>query len=364
MKVFSALAVAVALTIPSTASIASFQVAATTASNQPDVIAKIVSSSRDSVVLIETFDAAHNSLALGSGFIVSTDGKILTNFHVIKGASSAVAKLANGSLFAIDGMIVGSEPDDVALLKVSGNGLRALRLGNSSDVVAGQHVIALGSPLGLQNTVSDGIVSALRTVDTRTWIQTTAPISPGNSGGPLLDLDGKVIGIITAYIRGGENLNLAIPINAAKTLVSSALKPVALNNIGQSPSAGQTPPYAASIQSQSTIWSSLTSNHHFKVHVDGDHVYAEWVDIPADLQSAGAFSTIDVNKNGNIWTGKNRGFTTFTNGGGCHFEFDAEITSMSPTRIEGRVQAATSFNPQTCAGMRPKWADFVWVLAE
>lgn len=191
-------------------------------------IPEIAKLSQNAVVLIETFDASHNPMAQGSGFIISADGKIVTNFHVIEGADSALVKMSNGAFFPVEGVLVESRADDLAEIKVSGHNLPHLALGDQKDLVVGDHVVAIGNPLGLENTVSDGIVSAIREDEDSSLIQTTAPISPGNSGGPLLNLDGKVVGILAFKIKGGENLNFAVGIDALKTLMVSAHPPTPL----------------------------------------------------------------------------------------------------------------------------------------
>src|SRR6266568_1087553 len=151
--------------------------------NREPTVTSVVKSSVDRVVLIVVSDAQGAELGQGSGFIVSSDGKILTNYHVIEGAHSAVVKLTNGAIFYVAGTLGVNEHGDLALLKVTGKNLPPIPLGDSNDVFVGDRVIAIGSPLGLQNTVADGIVSAIREESSgRKWIQTTAPASPGNSG--------------------------------------------------------------------------------------------------------------------------------------------------------------------------------------
>ena len=187
-------------------------------------VAEIVRQTKSAVVQIVVADKAGNDLALGSGFIVSADGKIVTNFHVIKGAYSATAKLANGSYFPVEGVLAADADEDLVLLKVQGKGLQFLTLSATTGIQVGEHVIAIGSPLGLEGTVSDGIVSALReeTLGKR-WIQTTAPVSHGNSGGPLLNMAGSVVGVITwgVDLKEAQNLNFAVPSGKVKTLLTS-----------------------------------------------------------------------------------------------------------------------------------------------
>ena len=120
-------------------------------------IADIVRASSPAVVLIETLDASANPVAQGSGFIISPDGRIATNYHVIEGADSATVRMSNGAFFIVDGVLAESAADDVAVVKVKGTGLPFLPLGDAKSVAVGQRVIAMGSPEGLQGTVSDGI---------------------------------------------------------------------------------------------------------------------------------------------------------------------------------------------------------------
>src|SRR5437773_10889986 len=175
-------------------------------------VSQLVKSSIDAVVLIVVNDASGKSVLEGSGFLVSSDGRIVTNHHVIAGASSATVKLNNGAFFPVEGIIADDPEHDLALIKVPGKNLPYLGLGDSDSLTVGQRVLAIGSPLGIENSVSDGIVSGFRKFeDGKNWIQTTAPASHGNSGGPLLVMDGKVAGVLTWKAGAGENLNFAVP---------------------------------------------------------------------------------------------------------------------------------------------------------
>src|SRR6267378_725166 len=175
-------------------------------------LSQLVKSSIDAVVLIVVNDASGKLVLEGSGFLVSPDGRIVTNHHVIASASSATVKLNNGAFFPIEGIIADDPEHDLALIKVAGKNLPYLSLEDSDSLTVGQRVLAIGSPLGLENSVSDGIVSGFRKFeDGKNWIRTTAPASHGNSGGPLLVMDGKVAGVLTWKAGEGENLNFAAP---------------------------------------------------------------------------------------------------------------------------------------------------------
>jgi serine protease Do len=162
--------------------------------------------------------------SLGSGFIIDEEGYIVTNNHVIDNADQIKVRLSNGDEY--DARLIGRDPKtDLALIKIDGaNGLSPLTLGDSEEIKVGTWVMAIGSPFGLEQTVTAGIVSAKKRVigagPYDDFIQTDASINPGNSGGPLLDLQGRVVGINTAIVASGQGIGFAIPINMAKTIVA------------------------------------------------------------------------------------------------------------------------------------------------
>ncbi len=159
---------------------------------------------------------------VGSGFVMNREGYILTNNHVVEGADRIKVKLAEGK--ELDGKIVGRDPKtDLALVKVEpGPNLHPLALGNSDALKVGNWVVAVGSPFGLEQTVTAGIVSAKgRVIGSGPYddfIQTDASINPGNSGGPLINMQGEVVGINTAIIASGQGIGFAIPINMARQI--------------------------------------------------------------------------------------------------------------------------------------------------
>jgi len=183
-----------------------------------------------SIVSIVMSDKGGHPIAQGSGFLISKDGQVVTNYHVIRHGSSAVVKFPDGTFFAVDGVLVTHEDRDVTILKVHGTGFKALTLGDSDRLRVGEEVVAIGNPLSLESTVSNGIVSAFRTDENEggKFVQITAPISPGSSGGPLFNMAGEVVGITTSHIKGGENLNFAIPINDMKPMIEVCLSAVAV----------------------------------------------------------------------------------------------------------------------------------------
>jgi S1-C subfamily serine protease len=162
----------------------------------------------------------------GTGFVVDATGTIVTNHHVVAGASGVRIKFLSGTVYDVVELLSDDTALDLALLHIDSStpseggakvDLTPLALGDSDAVVVGERAISIGNPLGLEHTLTDGLVSARRIYKGRQWIQMSVPVSPGNSGGPLFNMRGEVIGITTAKV-GGENLNLAIPVNELKKL--------------------------------------------------------------------------------------------------------------------------------------------------
>jgi hypothetical protein len=183
-------------------------------------VAAIAKQANGAVVSIVVSDKGGHPVAQGSGFLISKDGRVVTNYHVIRSGTSAVIKLPDGAFFVVDGVLASDKDRDVAIIKTHGNNFRTLTLGDSDRLQVGEEVVAIGSPLSLESTVSNGIVSGIRAVDHKTGklLQITVPISPGSSGGPLFNMAGEVVGITTSHLVGGENLNFAIPIDDVKYL--------------------------------------------------------------------------------------------------------------------------------------------------
>jgi len=165
------------------------------------------------------------SRSLGSGFLISADGYILTNNHVVEKADKVSVKLQKGEKI-IQAKVIGTDPEtDLALIKIdNGSSLPYLKLGDSAKMRVGEWVMAIGNPFGLAHTVTQGIISAKGRIigagPYDDFIQTDASINPGNSGGPLLNLDGEVIGINTAIVAAGQGIGFAVPANIAKDVVN------------------------------------------------------------------------------------------------------------------------------------------------
>jgi S1-C subfamily serine protease len=163
----------------------------------------------------------------GSGFIIDTDGKLITNAHVVEGVQKVKVTLKNGQIFP--GQVLGIDPvTDIAVVKIDAKNLPTVAFGKTQQLNPGEWAIAIGNPLGLDNTVTVGIISALDRSSTEvgvpdkrvSFIQTDAAINPGNSGGPLLNATGEVIGINTAIRADAQGLGFAIPIETARRIAN------------------------------------------------------------------------------------------------------------------------------------------------
>lgn len=168
---------------------------------------------------------------LGSGFVIDTEGHILTNAHVVNQADTVEVSFADGRTF--EGTVLGEDPvTDIAVVRVPAEDLQAVEFGDSQRLQPGQWAIAIGNPLGLQETVTVGVISgtersssAVGVADKRIdFIQTDAAINPGNSGGPLLNARGQVIGVNTAIIQGAQGLGFAIPIDTARQIAEQLIE--------------------------------------------------------------------------------------------------------------------------------------------
>lgn len=335
-------------------------------SSAQEDVADVVKRSSDAVVLIVISNSAGQETALGSGFLVSADGEIVTNYHVIKEAHSAIVKLSNGAFFPVSGVLASDADKDLAIIKVSGKNLPFLTLGDIDKLHVGDHVVAIGSPLGLEGTASDGIVSALRDVANKKWIQTTAPVSRGNSGGPLLEMSDRVVGVITwgVNLELGQNLNFAVPCSEVQVLLITAHQQVkSLDSVASKSDGSFT----------GTVWTSITTGHDYNIRQDADYMYIDWVNVPLDVKTAGGFARSELKKSPDgKWRGKGHqrlpctytravtGLHNFTNW--CSRDDDIEIDLMSGKRIEGIITGSEKFDCKKCeaqGGVEHK--PFTWI---
>src|SRR3989475_4619704 len=193
-----------------------------------DSLPELVRRAKPSVVAVATYDAKGEPLATGSGFFLRP-GQVLTNLHVIRGAFRAEIRTLDGKgrVFPVGGMLSVDDEGDLALLSVNIPAERARPLEISTVLPEdGEKIFVIGNPLRLEGSVSDGIVSAVREVpDLGRIIQVTAPVSHGNSGSPLFNMHGEVIGIVTVKVTNGQNINLALGVSRIAALRGGELMP-------------------------------------------------------------------------------------------------------------------------------------------
>jgi tetratricopeptide (TPR) repeat protein len=185
----------------------------------PDILARV----HEAVVTIVTYDSGDKPLSQGSGFIATPDGLVVTCWHVVAGASKIKVVRRGGAEWTAQGIVAADAERDFAIVKVAGKNLPTIPLGDSDKVRQGDRVVAISSPLGLDQTASEGIISSVRALpDGQKVLQTTAAVSEGSSGGPVLDGQGRVVAIAAFVIAGGQSLNFAVPVNAIKARLAGA----------------------------------------------------------------------------------------------------------------------------------------------
>jgi S1-C subfamily serine protease len=193
------------------------------------------------VVLIDVRTASDSRQ--GSGFLIDPSGIIVTNYHVIRDARSASVKLASGDIYDQVSILAQDQRRDIAVIRIAGFEMPTLPLGNSDAVRIGTPVVLVGSPLGLENTVSTGIVSGRRQEpEGFQLLQITAPASQGSSGGAVLSADGNVIGVAVSQLRSGQNLNFAVPINYARGILQQVGETPPVRVLGPMSAAGAEAP--------------------------------------------------------------------------------------------------------------------------
>lgn len=325
-----------------------------------------------SVVLIKGTTASGE--ALGSGFLLSNDGKIATNLHVIRDLRSGAVQLSSGEVFDGFSVLAFDERKDLAVIKIAGFDLIPADLGNSNNIAVGESVIALGSPRGLNGTITTGVVSALRDhPDGFKMVQTDAAVNPGNSGGPLVNAKGEVIGVVVGKWKDSEGLNFALPINYVRGMLSALGEPMTLDALRQKLGATTDVFSQTRTPAMAARWKSLTAGGVHSVRVDGEHLYAERVNI--DPNSGLNFQLYDLAKTGDGYKGRIRmgarcqykdtwspDFKVNT----CVLENNIEMSVVSPSRIEGRAvfpPKGAEFNCKKCTYSKPnsEWHTFVWI---
>lgn len=311
----------------------------------------------------------------GSGFIVDPAGVIVTNLHVVQGLKTAAVKLANGDVYDQVQVKAFDERKDLAVIQIQGFSLPILELGNSDEVQPGAPVTLVGNPLGLEGSVSTGVVSGIRNEGGFRVIQTDAAANPGNSGGPLLDGQGKVVGVLTFKLGGAESLNFCIPINYARGMLTIASSTFSLEELAQRLGKTEDLFSGKAVAVFPSRWKSLASGTIKVVRIDGNYVYVETV-FP-DSQQPRRFNASELKKAGDKYVGTTRsggpcswvGFTPFVGQeekwNNCSFQYAIEISLLSPTRIEGQFMGYppnTKFDCGKCSYKgKQAWQPFTWI---
>jgi len=348
--------------------------------NQPQVASRLFDSAEitrkiaPAVVLIK--GKTESGELLGTGFIITSDGKIATNLHVVQNLRSGGVQLASCDKYDSFSVLAFDERKDIAILKIPGFDLPSVTLGNSNSVEVGEPVLIVGNPLGLQGSVTTGVISSVRDDPSGGGfkvLQTDAAANPGNSGGPLVNRQSEVIGLITFKIVGGENLNFAIPVNYLRGLTDSPASAMSLDELrlklANAPDVFKSEVFP-------TRWKSLTSGTTKIIRRDGDRVYVETV-LPDSEKNAGCFNLSELQKKEDIFAGMGRSscICQYTKGLGVYArtysnrftdQSEIEITKMSPTRIEGRYMVRvkeTKFDCQKGSFSKPptEWETFAWI---
>jgi hypothetical protein len=312
-------------------------------------------------VQIRTFDATGQPIAFGSGFVVEDSGTIATNHHVIAGAAKAQIRLSSGASFPADAILADDEKQDLALLHVDGKNLPTLPL-SREEADVGDRVVAIGSPLELENSISEGIVSGYRIVGDAQWVQTTAAASPGNSGGPLINQKREVVGVITWKLTKGESLNFAAPAGSLRRMLKTKIS----MPFGTASSSATALSSVISAPRESRLWTSTQTGRDYKIKFDGDYAYSERVNVPSEIKSV-AFIRAELKRSGNTWKGKSYSYLPYIDRwswGGvkwCRIEDELTITKVTETRIEGITISWNKLDVRNCKAKDPKPMEFALI---
>jgi S1-C subfamily serine protease len=314
------------------------------------------------------------AIVAGTGFIVDPSGIVVTNYHVVKGAERIEVRLATGETYDVSGIRAVDRHRDIAVIQFPGFKEPTVTLGDSDTIGPGESIIVIGNALGmLENSVTSGVVSAIRDIDGEKLIQMDAPISPGNSGGPVVNSHGEVVAITVARLKAGVNLNFSIPINFARGFVSQPVQPglAAVKETEQDLSLFADPADSGS-KGSTKRWISLTSGTVRTVTVSDDIVLSKVILTP-QAEQQGAKTWLELKKQGDKWVGTGhvhfpctymapfKGLVQKV----CQIDSPAEITSMTATKIEGNTTtypSNTEFQCRSCAADKPmERKSFTWI---
>lgn len=309
--------------------------------------------------------------SLGSGFIVSEDGKIATNAHVIMNMSAGSVKLQNGEEHGPFKVLGIDLKHDLAVIEIRASGLPTLPLRDSDTVRIGDKVVILGAPVGLDGTLTSGAVSAVRPLMGTTLIQFDATVNPGSSGGPMLDADGKVAAVVSSGIPGAaRNIGFAIPANALHDLLGNLRDSWSLDEMRDLLKGGIE---WVDIDPKlfSKYWRRQGKDLLLQLEVSESSIAAS-VMFPGEVAAAGLSARYVIEKRDIRWLGaveERRPCLSATYPRViekvCSVTHEVQMTLLTPYRIEGRLNTPTSaFDCRRCAYQEGStWQDFVWIPA-
>ena len=320
-----------------------------------------------------------DGVSAGTGFIVESSGVIVTNLHVIEGARRVVVKLHSGEQYSKVMVASYDEGRDLAVIQIPGVDLPSLNLGNSDDVKVGATAYAIGNPLGLEESVTKGIVSSVRVGDDGTKIiQTNTAVSPGNSGGPLVNEEGEVIGIVTFKRRRGENLNFAMPVNYARALLEFETL-MSLDELSKELGKQEVSLFSeADAESEDSLtgtWFSLSDITERELTQRGEYLYGSY-NLDDRAEDVVRNGTLDLKRDGpdyykgNSTSNWNCAWGSIANY--CSTVHKVELRVVTPNRVEGAVESARYHSGwskqeyrkwcESCGSALPQvWLDFVWI---
>ncbi|MFL5382743.1 MAG: S1C family serine protease [Longimicrobiaceae bacterium] len=187
---------------------------------------QIAARAHAALLMIRALGENGDTLGLGTGFVVSPDGRFVTNYHVIQEAARLSVKLLDGAEYHDVSLVAADPASDLALMQIPGaSGLAALPMGSDLQMEVGDRVFVMGNPLGMGGTFTDGMVSGKRPLEGVAMLQISAPISAGSSGGPVMNERGEVVGVATMMVMGGQNLNMAVPVRYLSPMLAARAEP-------------------------------------------------------------------------------------------------------------------------------------------
>jgi len=316
---------------------------------------------------------ATNGSAEGSGFIISSDGKIVTCLHVVEGLTKGAVRLPSGEIFDEFTVRAFDKRKDLAIIQIPGADLPKAELANSDEIQPGEPVYLFGNPLEFQGTVTAGVVSAVRLLpEGYKVIQTDAAANPGNSGGPLVNSQGKVIGVLSFKRRQAENLNFAVPINYIRGMMETLQSPITLIEL-RTRLANVSDVFKS--DSLAVTWKSITTGRIMNLRWDGVTLYVEPILSDFERQQ-GVYEIGELHKQGTEYVGYRRlTFSCQYRTGTeirtrvCNKEFSIKINSVKPNRIDGQIMSPPDdalFDCEYCAyaPLGGSWKPFSWIPAE